>query len=400
MKAVNLCLFGTVINNGNMGCVALTYSTILVFEEIAKRNNIHFNYTFIERTDQSIDRINLLKKQFNFDDDRIKVYQIRGIYRHFSEYKLLKKLVNENDIFFDLTEGDSFSDIYGQKRFYVSALEKLYISKKKPLILGPQTYGPFSKKIVKFFAKKIIKRSYCVISRDELSISYLNNFVKKKIYLGTDLAFGLPYNHNKYNIISNKIKVGLNISGLLYFGGYSGNNQFDLKMNYKEFINTLINFLNDNGYEIFLVPHVISDDENSVDDDYQTALRIKQKFDFINVPIKFKTPIEAKSYISNMDVLIGSRMHATIAAISSKVSTIPLAYSRKFKGLFDNVNYPFVIDCKNETNESALKKLIDILNDLSNVSKHIEDAYMQMQKKYNEMINYISCSIEEILHEK
>ena len=33
-------------------------------------------------------------------------------------------------------------------------------------------------------------------------------------------------------------------------------------------------------------------------------------------------------------------MHATIGAISSGVATIPFSYSRKFEGLFGNLEYP------------------------------------------------------------
>lgn len=38
-------------------------------------------------------------------------------------------------------------------------------------------------------------------------------------------------------------------------------------------------------------------------------------------------------------------MHATIAAVSSGVAVVPLAYSRKFSGLFAAVGYPLVGDC-------------------------------------------------------
>ena len=48
----------------------------------------------------------------------------------------------------------------------------------------------------------------------------------------------------------------------------------------------------------------------------------------------FKTAIQAKSYISNMDVFLGSRMHSTIGAISSGVATIPLSYAYKFEALY------------------------------------------------------------------
>ena len=51
---------------------------------------------------------------------------------------------------FDFTEGDSFSDIYGLKRFALTSFFKFVTIKKDGcLVLGPQTYGPFKNKLVK-----------------------------------------------------------------------------------------------------------------------------------------------------------------------------------------------------------------------------------------------------------
>ena len=43
---------------------------------------------------------------------------------------------------------------------------------------------------------------------------------------------------------------------------------------------------------------------------------------------------EVKWCISKLDWFVGSRMHATIAALSSGVPCAAIAYSRKFRGVF------------------------------------------------------------------
>ena len=65
--------------------------------------------------------------------------------------------------------------------------------------------------------------------------------------------------------------------------------------------------------------------------------------------------MEAKSYISRMDVLIGSRMHATIASFTSGVPTIPVAYSRKFAGFFGNLDYPVLVDLAEMGTQPAIE---------------------------------------------
>ena len=72
----------------------------------------------------------------------------------------------------------------------------------------------------------------------------------------------------------------------------------------------------------------------------------------------FDNPVDAKSYIANMDVFIGARMHATIGAVSAGVATIPFAYSKKFKTMFGNLGYKYVIEAQSaETNESLRQTL-------------------------------------------
>jgi len=54
----------------------------------------------------------------------------------------------------------------------------------------------------------------------------------------------------------------------------------------------------------------------------------------IDIAPFFYSPVEAKSYISGLDLLVELRMHFCIAAYSSGVPVFPLAYSQTFKGHF------------------------------------------------------------------
>ena len=84
---------------------------------------------------------------------------------------------------------------------------------------------------------------------------------------------------------------------------------------------------------------------------------------------KFLSPVEAKNLISTMDIFIGSRMHATIAAFSSGVATIPVAYSRKFAGLYENLGYNYIINlCEADTDDAILEtmRLIEEYRKLKN----------------------------------
>ena len=47
---INIGLFGTAINNGNLGCVALTYSLISILNEIAEERKFDITYYLFDVT--------------------------------------------------------------------------------------------------------------------------------------------------------------------------------------------------------------------------------------------------------------------------------------------------------------------------------------------------------------
>ena len=50
--------------------------------------------------------------------------------------------------------------------------------------------------------------------------------------------------------------VGINVNGLMYNGGYTRNNMFDLRMNYHELLpELLMALLKQDNTEVLLVPH-------------------------------------------------------------------------------------------------------------------------------------------------
>jgi len=151
--------------------------------------------------------------------------------------------------------------------------------------------------------------------------------------------------------------VGLNVSELLMSGGYTGANQFGLAVDYPALVRDIIGwFRAQDGVELHLVGHVQSRTQ-PVEDDQRVGEALAREFPGVACAPLFGSPSEAKGYISGMDFFIGARMHATIAAFSSGVPVIPMAYSRKFGGVFDTLGYNQVADCKSESAEAILGRI-------------------------------------------
>ena len=152
--------------------------------------------------------------------------------------------------------------------------------------------------------------------------------------------------------------MGLSVSALLHHGGYEGTaNQFGLRADYKALTDRLIRTLLEARPRGAPVPHVIPIGFPA-EDDYTVSQQLQQQYPELKLAPRFKGPIEAKSYISGMDFFVGARMHATIGAFSAGVPVVPLAYSRKFAGLYQSLDYHRVVDLKTEDTDSALELVL------------------------------------------
>lgn len=258
--------------------------------------------------------------------------------------------VNRCDIVFDTSEGDSFTDIYGVKRCLVQSGSKLIAMRGgRPLVLSPQTIGPFNKGWSRAIARHVIKKTRLTFARDHLSTEALHALgVHDGIDEVIDVAFRLPFTRAQ-RIAGDRIGVGVNVSGLMYLAA----ERFQMTIDYPGFIRALLSKLTARpDIEVWLVPHVLAD--GSEDDDAAVNRLIQTEFPAAKLAPAFRSSVEAKSFISGLDVFTGARMHACIAAFSSGVPVVPVAYSRKFNGLFQSLNYSRFVDGRASSNDAAL----------------------------------------------
>jgi polysaccharide pyruvyl transferase WcaK-like protein len=264
----------------------------------------------------------------------------------------------------DIGAGDSFADIYGAKRaVWVFGTKAAALLAGRPLVLAPQTIGPFDKPLTRRLAVGLMNRCRLVATRDRLSTDYLAAIAPKAPRMeATDVALRLPYDPPVPRPEGGPVRVGVNVSGLLFNGGYTRNNMFGLaEADHPALVCAILGRLAaDPGIELHLVGHVISE-RQPVEDDHRVCAQLAAEFPGARLAPAFGHPSEAKSYIAGMDLFLGARMHACIAAFSSGVAVLPMAYSRKFAGLFGTLGYDALIDLKTDGTAAALAKLDDAL---------------------------------------
>lgn len=362
MKVV---LMGLEFFINNLGCEALSYSFVSELYYIAREQKKELEVSTIVFADQKTPYI---------PDSDIPIKCIKIRYESLDFWKEIREEFSSSDFIFDFTMGDSFSDIYGMKRFLLDALVKTTAVKScTPYILGPQTYGPYKNRITKIWARWIMKRADTIFTRDEKSKKTAEELCGREVFLTTDVAFALPYQKQMLGE-PDKVKVGFNPSGLLWSGGYTGKNQFGLSVDYQQYCWEVCEILSRNPkYEIFLIPHVgtASEFEDDYENDSSVCYLLQKKYPNMKILNEINTPMDVKGYIAAMDVFIGARMHATIGAFSSGVATIPVSYSRKFEGLYDSLDYGYLVHALTDSTQEAVRKTIAYIENYQELRENV-----------------------------
>lgn len=376
------------ISSANLGVGALTNAQFSILESIAQKLNVTFEYLVWGTSGE----LNYVPEGLN-----VQIGDSTSLKRLLLGKTKLISEIRSCDLVLDIGEGDSFADIYGSVRFINLVYTKvLVLLLGKPLILSPQTIGPFNQAWTKCLAKLVMRRCHLVYARDHISQEYLQEIgIGDKAKEVIDVAFKLGYNSNKNEF--EKVRVGINVSGLLSAGGYTKDNQFGLTLDYNQFIHSIIEyFVKDSNNEVWLIPHVIPSGF-PVEDDRVISRQLKEKYPQIYLAPEFKSPSEAKSFISTMDFMTGARMHACIAAFSSGVPVVPAAYSRKFNGLFNSLNYKWIVDCKKDSTEQAIEKIKEGFSNRFKLLEEVEIGNDLAQKKLSAYEDSITSLIKRLV---
>lgn len=381
-------IFGISLSSINYGVTALGISQIKFLEDSIKKCNKKVEYHIF--SGENIEKIDELKKYLKINSEII-IERLINIRSGIKGIKDISNKVKECDFIIDLTYGDSFSDIYGIKKFILYTVPKLIaISNKKTLIIGPQTIGPYKSIISYILSKKILNKASILCVRDKKSYNLAYKMTKRNdIKLTSDLAMELPFIENKFE--SEKFKIGINISDLLWSNSNTENlKKYQIVVNYKELVKKIIEKFDNEKYEIHLVTHVYEKDDSK--GEYALAKNIHNLYPNTILAPKFNNPMEAKSYMSGLDLFLGARMHATIGAFSSGVPIIPTSYSRKFEGLYGSLDYNYGINLRDTTIDRAISYIDECIENYNEMKINRDNSYkkaLEKNKIYHELIDSI-----------
>lgn len=256
-----------------------------------------------------------------------------------------------SDAVLDVSGGDSFADLYGEKRFAaVAAPKRLALRFGLPLVLLPQTYGPFRAPAAGAEAARLVRGARVAWARDSRSLMAMrellgDDFDPQRHRQGMDMAFalaprpprGLPAHLDKLLDGRNDGApvVGVNVSGLVY-NDPGARERYGLSVDYCDAVRQVVTALVASGARVLLVPHVVVD--TGAESDLVAGRALRDALDPLTREEVHLMPAmrasEVKGLIARLDWFCGTRLHSTIAGLSTGVPTDAVAYSLKFEGVF------------------------------------------------------------------
>lgn len=255
------------------------------------------------------------------------------------------------DLVWDTRSGDSFSDIYGSHRHSVmSTVHEIAARAGLPVVLAPQTIGPFTTLRGRLLGRRSLHRSALVFARDPVSAAQAAALGRPVDATTSDLVFAIPSPE-----VTEHRDVVLNVSGLLW----QDNPHVDAAR-YRNTVTGLVAALLARSRSVTVLPHVL--DSHDRDNDAPAVDTLVRAFGR-DIDVAAPRDLDdARALIAGCRVLVGARMHACLNALSTGVPAIAMAYSRKFGPLFEGLGWRHSISIADPGGD-AVARVLDILDD-------------------------------------
>lgn len=212
-----------------------------------------------------------------------------------------------------------------------------------PTMVFAHSFNPYKTAVELDFARFFLNQVSLITVRESLSLEYLKSIgIKTPLLLSADPAFWLePANEMR----SEQILAKEGIPSTVRLAGISASTGMARYVEgaYERYTSALAELADhlgeQHGLHILMIPHVIG--ERRLGGDDRVACReVIQKMrspQFAHSIEGEYNAQELKALISRCQIFTGSRMHSAVAASSSLVPTIGLAYSVKTHGVLGEI---------------------------------------------------------------
>lgn len=223
--------------------------------------------------------------------------------------------------------------------------------KQKPYIFLPQALGPFTKKENREAAVNMLSRATAVFAREIESFQHaraLSN--RKNVFQAPDFTNLLtPQLIDDYQHLAGQVAI---IPNSKMLSKKNLNNTWLTR--YIDVLVDAIEVMQEQGQKVFLLNHEGIEDQN-------VCLLINQRLcDAINI-VEPRNALDVKSIISQCKLVICSRFHGCVSALSQGVPCIATSWSHKYEQLFSEYQQKTLLQANYNKDDIArlIREVID-----------------------------------------
>jgi colanic acid/amylovoran biosynthesis protein len=357
--------------SGNRGCEAIVQTAVKIIRDKYPQAYIALA-SYKPDMDKHIEGLDkIIFHNPNRNIKRFSLLYFRNFINvKFNQSQSISYRLTHKDIIDSIDQFDVFLSIGGDNYCYGDIpdyyeLNRLIKAKGKKLLLWGASLGKEdlnAKKIadLKQYDKLVIRES---ASAEQLQTAGLTNTVlvaDGAFLLDKDLL-PLPQEWQEGNTI------GFNYSPLV---------EKKMPESREPVLQLLHHIIRSTHYTIAFTPHVIQPENN----DYECMQRLIADLgsaakDRVLLLPDHLTAAQYKGYVARMELFIGARTHATIAAYSTCVPTMVLGYSIKSLGIAkDLFGYPRLVLDKSELRDATLliQKFDELHKDKAEIKEYLE----------------------------
>ncbi len=313
----------------------------------------------------------------------------------------MRQKINKLDMVLDAS-GYAYSDQrgYRQPEETMKAI-KFARDKGAKFKFMPQAWGPFEDAETAKNVREMLQKGDGYFVRDSVSQKFMAELLSKKeneIAVYPDLAFTFPKPSAE---LGAGILKKLGWQGAKKLAGISPNMRVYQRVEGKGQNNDYIKKLKqvgerllEKGYQIVLVPNEILPFEGYHPDDRFACRRLYEALDKnpdVFLVDDYHSAEEIKSVIGHAEVMVASRFHSLIFALSQGIPSLAISWSHKYRELFKLFALEkYVVEDTGLDENQVLPKLDELLSEKEKVARQIEATLPKIREKLAEPIAAIT----------
>ncbi len=218
--------------------------------------------------------------------------------------------------------GFAYGDFWGHEKINDRLGE--FLNNKYPkhtkLILLPQAFGPFTNDLVKSHFQKVVEKADLIYARDRMSFHYLKETYGERPNMKIAPDFT--------NLLDAGIEKEYPEGNVCIIPNYKVLSESETKNNYYQFLKDVIQYIKTQDGKPYFLIHEGEKDKKIAEDINEVLpvpLEIVMDYD----------PIHIKNRIKSSELIVVSRFHGLVSALSQGIPVLTTSWSHKYKMLLE-----------------------------------------------------------------